>query len=339
LTNVSLLIALAMLAIPSLLPAGETLELGGRVIIPPEAVLRGKRITLTAIHVGTAFHARTRADSDGRFRFKEVPIGTYSLSIVIPGAGEIRNTVDVTPAFADREGRVERNFIFDEDTLANDASPLNQGMVSVRQLSIPRKARREYSKARDDLRRQRVDDAWQRLLKAVEIAPQFLEAYNYLGVLAYQKRDYGLAEHYFRRALALDPEAYEPLVNLGGALLAVGRPDEALDVNRKAHLLRPGDALANAQLGLSHYLLGNDEEALAYLVRTQEIDPAHFTNPQIPLANIYLRNSDNESAIRELEDFLEFHPDSPEVESVQAMLKRVQFGPQESENTATAVLD
>ena len=340
LVTVTLLLTAAVLFPPiaTRCAAAERLEFRGQVVIPPKAVLRGKRIALTLHHVGTPFNARARADSQGRFRFKKIPPGTYSLSILIPGAGEMRSTVDVTPAFADAEGRVEKQFTFDADELAQEALPVPYGMVSVRELSIPRKARNEYSAARNDLRRQKVESARRHLEKAVEIAPQFLEALNYLGILAYQRRDFTTAEDYFRKALEQDTEAYEPLVNLGGALLSMGRNQEALDINTRAQAAQPKDALANAQLGLSHYLLGNDEQALNYLLLTKQIDPAHFTYPQLPLANIYLRNSEKESAIEELEDFLDHHPDSPEAESVRDMMSRIRQE-RESETATRALRD
>jgi len=324
-TRLVIAAALLLPAVPARAasPAAGTLELRGQVVLPPRAVLRGRRITLTLLRVGTAFNLQTRADAGGRFRFKKIPAGTYSLSIYIPGAGEMRSTLDVTPAFADADGRVEKRFAYDEDALAHQTLPVQRGMVSVRELSIPRRARNEYAAARRDLRRQNLAGAKRRLLQAVEIAPQFIEALNYLGILAYQERDYPAAEGFFRQALEHDPEAYEPLVNLGGALLSLGRAEEAVEVNTRAQAAQPKDALANAQLGLSYYLKGNDTEALNYLLLTEQLDPAHFTSPQIPLANIYLRNSDEQSAVEELEDFLVRHPDSPEADSVRAMIRRI----------------
>ena len=55
-----------------------------------------------------------------------------------------------------------------------------------------------------------------------------------------------------------------------------------------------------------------------------ELDPAHFSNPQLPLARIYLRRSEQEAALRELEDFLEHHPDSPTAPQVRAMIEEIQ---------------
>jgi Flp pilus assembly protein TadD len=299
------------------------LELRGRVVIPQKLVQRGRRIAISVVQVGTSFSERTWADFKGRFRFRKLPAGTYSMLILIPGTGEIQTTVDVTSSFADSRGRVERDFQFDEKTLAEQARPAQQGLVSVRELSIPRKARREYDSARKDLQRQRLESARRRLQKALEIAPQFMEALNTLGVMAFQQRDYATAERYFRQALEIDDEAFEPLVNLGGTLLALGQSEEAILVNGRAHAMRPGDALASAQLGLSYYMAGNDQEALNYLLLTEQIDPAHFSNPQLTLARIYLQHSEEEAALEELQDFLERRPDSPEASQARRMIERV----------------
>jgi len=293
-------------------------------VIPPRAVLRTKRITLSLHRVGTPFNARVSADFKGRFRFRKIPPGTYNLAIYIPGAGEIQSTVELTSSFADRKGRIEKTLAFDESALVHQARPLPLGQVSVRQLSIPWRAQREYEQAQNDLRREKVAGATKHLLKAVEIAPQFSEAINSLGILAFQRQDFSNAEDYFRKALALDPDAFEPLVNLGGTLLALGRAEEAVEVNSRAQQARPSDALAAAQLGLSYFLAGNDEEAMNYLLLTEQLDPAHYTNPQLPLAKIYLRHSNETAALEELGDFLDRHPDSPEADSVRALMRTIQ---------------
>jgi tetratricopeptide (TPR) repeat protein len=301
-----------------------TLELHGRVLVPAQARRPGRRITLSLVQVGTPFSAQTRTDSKGRFRFRKLQPGTYSLGILIPGTGEILQTVEVSPSFADARGRVEKQFLFNQETLQQQARLNPQGLVSVRELSIPRKARSEYRKARDSLRKRDLEDAVRRLEKAVELAPQFMEALNNLGMIYFQQREYAKAESYFRKALDLEPEAFEPLVNLGGTLLALGRVEEAIEVCGRAQSARPKDALANAQLGLGYFLAGDDESALNYLLLTQELDPAHFTNPQIPLARIYLRHSEEEAALEELEDFLRIRPDSPEADSVRATVQRIE---------------
>ncbi|OFW43159.1 MAG: hypothetical protein A3J28_07000 [Acidobacteria bacterium RIFCSPLOWO2_12_FULL_60_22] len=302
----------------------DRLDFRGRVTLPPKILSPRTRLTLALVGVTTPFSGRTWADSSGRFRFRHLQPGSYSLSIYIPGTGEILQTVEITPSFADPKGRVEKKFVFDEQTLQAQVRAVHRGVISVRELATPAKARKEYRKAQARLRARDVEGAIEHLKRAVELAPQFIEALNNLGTIYFQRQEFSRAEGYFRKALEIEPEAFAPLVNLGGVLLAIGLAEEAFEINRKAQDARPQDALANAQLGLSYYLLGDYEEAASYLEQTKEIDPAHFTNPQISLARIYLRRAQEKEALRELEEFLEQHPDSPQAQDVKAMIEKLQ---------------
>ena len=148
-----------------------------------------------------------------------------------------------------------------------------------RQLTIPEKARHDYEEAQKALNRHAVDAAVKTLEHAVELAPQFANAWNELGTIAYQTRQFDRSEQCFRQALLSDPQAFEPLVNLGGVLVTLRRTDEALEYNIRAVLTRPNDALANSQLGQAYFQGGNDELALKYLEHARQIDAAHFSSP------------------------------------------------------------
>src|SRR5215467_10503790 len=116
-------------------PTDKPLEFRGQVVIPPHAVLRNRRITLTLLRVGTPLRLQSFADSRGRFDFHKVPSGTYNLTIRVPGFGEMQSTtVEITSSFADPKGRVEKTYSYDEATLGHEAQPPTRGLVSVRQL-------------------------------------------------------------------------------------------------------------------------------------------------------------------------------------------------------------
>ena len=302
---------------------GVELEFRGEVTLPPRTMSRRARLFLNLSGVAFPYRARTWADYRGRFRFKDIPAGSYTLSIYIPGVGELLQTVDITESFADPNGRVVKKFSFDQETLQEQTRVVNSGVVSVRELSISRKAWGEFRKAQDRLRDRKVDEAIQLLQRAMELAPQFMEAMNNLGTIYFQKGEMETAESYFRQALAIEPEAFEPMVNLGGVLLATGSAHEAVEFNQRAQELRPLDALANAQLGLCYFRLGDFGQALEYLHRTKELDPGHFSNPQLTIARIHLRRSQRAAALRELEDFLEQHPDSGESEAVRNTIEEI----------------
>jgi len=266
------------------------------------------------------YNATATSDKRGRFRFKKLDPGQYAVVITMEGQGTIRRTVEVGPSMADSKGRVKVVIPFEPSAESLEAS----GTVSVGQLTIPGKAWKEYSRAQKALNKRDVTGAIARLHKAVEIAPHFVGAWNNLGVIAYQTGRYVDAEKYFRQALEHEPGAYMPMVNLGGALLSQNRFKEALPYNKEALKMRPQEALPNSQLGLNYSFLGQDELGLKHLIIAREIDPNHFSHPQITLARIYTRRGENENAARELRDFLSRHPDSDDAESVRKWLSLVQ---------------
>jgi tetratricopeptide (TPR) repeat protein len=195
--------------------------------------------------------------------------------------------------------------------------------VSVHELSIPKAARREYEEAEKALERRDLAGAVAHLNKAVDVAPLFSAAWNHLGTIAYQTQRYEEAETYFRQGINADPDAYEPLVNLGGVLINLQKWDQALEYNRRAVAERPRDALANSQLGITYFYLRKLDEAEKYLDIAKRIDPAHFSHPQMVLAEIYLRRNQPAAAADELEDLLKRHPDLPDAERIKAEIARL----------------
>ena len=63
-------------------PAQQSVDLasiGGRVVDPSGAVVRGAEVT--ARHAATNVTAKTDTDADGRFRFPYLRIGTYVVTV------------------------------------------------------------------------------------------------------------------------------------------------------------------------------------------------------------------------------------------------------------------
>ena len=195
--------------------------------------------------------------------------------------------------------------------------------VSARELSIPPEARREYEEAQKDLARRDADAAAAHLERAVEIAPQFSVAWNNVGTIAYQTGRYEQAERYFRKSLEEDPSAYEPLVNLGGVLINLHKLEEARQFNQYAVLSRPHDALANSQMGMTYFGLGKMELAEKYLKTACEIDPGHFSHPQLLLAEIYLRRNERAAAANVLDDYVRRHPDDRDAAKIRAAVQKL----------------
>lgn len=281
-------------------------------VIPHDAAA----VTLQA--VASPFATSTLTGADGAFRFRNIEAGAYTVSAYVPQRGETRITIHVGPSVADKRGRITISVNTQGAALSRDSA----AVVSARTLKIPGKARREYAEAERRLGRRDVEGAIAALERAVAVEPRFAAAWNHLGTIAYQTQRFPEAVRYFRKGVEADPAAYEPVVNLGGVLLNVMQPAEALRYNAAAVLRRPNDALAQSQLGMTYLLLGKLDPAEEHLLAARKLDPRHFSNPQLHLAELYERRKEFGRAADQLEDFLEQHPDWPYREKVREEIAR-----------------
>jgi Tfp pilus assembly protein PilF len=304
--------ALALSTFGSAANTERKFEVAGHVMPETQA-------SVTLFGAIAPFTAAMLTDSHGAFRFTRLEPGQYTVAAFAPGYGEKRLTIDVGPSSTNRDGRFELTLRLDEGT---DRTTLG-GKISVAQLAVPERARKYYLDAQKRLEKHDADGAIARLKKAVDRAPRFAEAWNNLGTIAYQTQKYKDAEQYFRTALAADPAAFEPLVNLGGVLLTLTRFDEAYPYNLHAVLSRPRDALANSQLGMNYFELGKLDLAEKYLLEACRLDPGHFSHPQLLLSEIYLRRHDYARTAAQLEDFLRYHPDWPSAAKVRDAIAKL----------------
>lgn len=316
---------LPLLAGSTIFAAAPRYEISGRLVMPDGARRPTRARTLGSASLSgaaTPFSAFTWIDLSGHFKFKKLQPGAYMLVVSMRTRGEARRTVEVGPGTADRHHRVVLTLRLDDSDFVR-APDLRRFTVSVKEASIPSAAWRDFERAQKDLSRQDIQSAVKHLENAVKRAPQFAAAWNNLGTIAYQSQNYARAEECFRQALEQDPQSYEALVNLGGVLVTLHKLDEALDRNAQAVALRDNDALAQSQLGMTYYLLGKLDLAKKHLERAREIDPAHFSHPQLILAEIDVREGDPRAAAAVLDDFLAHHPDWPQADSVRQTIARL----------------
>ncbi len=148
----------------------------------------------------TPFSSEQRVNPNGSFKFRKLPAGTYTLVI----SGTIgQTTIEVGPSLADKKGRVHVTVAFRPEEVPGAAE--RRHTVKVQDLAIPDEAKREYLKAFDALGKRDHETAEAHLRRAIELAPQYSEAWNTLGTVYYQTQRYSEAERNFREALKYHP--------------------------------------------------------------------------------------------------------------------------------------
>ena len=99
----------------------------------------------------------------------------------------------------------------------------------------------------------------------LSLEPNHVDAWHFLGVLAYQLRGYEVAVDCIGRALALNPHSAEACRNLGLAYLAQGKLDEAAACYQRAIELKPDYYEAHYNLALAMRRKGLRDQEIAHL--------------------------------------------------------------------------
>ncbi len=126
----------------------------------------------------------------------------------------------------------------------------------------------------------RLDDAVANCERALLIKPDYAEAHNSLGNAQRDLEQLDAAMVSYRRALAIKPDCTEAHNNLGNIHSAVQRLDDAMTSYRRALAIKPDYTEAHNNLGNAQRCLGHLDHAVASYKRALEIDPdyakAHY---------------------------------------------------------------
>jgi tetratricopeptide (TPR) repeat protein len=109
--------------------------------------------------------------------------------------------------------------------------------------------------------------------QALKLAPRHFQALHHVGIGAFQMGDPGLAEHFIRSALAINPDVAEAHSNLGNALKEQQLFEDALQSYEAALALQADDADTYYNRGVVLQALQRREEALDSYERALALNP------------------------------------------------------------------
>jgi tetratricopeptide (TPR) repeat protein len=156
----------------------------------------------------------------------------------------------------------------------------------------------------DESRYAAAVDGFQHVLA---LDPAYVKAYDNLGLALEALDRYDEAIKSYQEALRLDRERPArspwPAMNLGILLTRLDRFDEAEPLLRESVRVDARFASARYQLGLLLEKTGRAAEAIAELTEAAALD-AHYAEPHYALARLHRRAGETARADKELERFL-----------------------------------
>ena len=132
--------------------------------------------------------------------------------------------------------------------------------------------------------------------KAIEIIPNYSNAHNNLGIIFKENGDTQKAINYYEKAIEIDPNYSNAYYNLGNTFKELGENQKAKDCYKKAIEIDPNYVDAHNDLGVVFFKLGESQKAKECYEKVIEIKP-NYAEPYNNLANIYVELGKNHEAI------------------------------------------
>ena len=127
----------------------------------------------------------------------------------------------------------------------------------------------DYAEAYNNIGRvyvkiKKINRAISNFRKAIELKPDYCEAYNNLGVVLGENKQYDKAENILRQVLQINPEFEEAYVNLGVMLTNAMKYEEAKKVLVQALKINPKNANTYFNLGIIYSSKNLPKTAIRY---------------------------------------------------------------------------
>ena len=204
---------------------------------------------------------------------------------------------------------------------------------------IPEEAVEEYEKALEESEDGNSERSIEHLSRAIELAPDYSEAHNSLGVEYLNAARYDEARAEFEKARELNPPWVVPIVNIGTLYLQQGeareiegRTEEAQDMYRQAVetleaavTVDPISPMAYHFLGVALYETAEYPRAETMLNRAIQLN-GNVDEAYLALINVFNRQGRYQEMLDAVTTYLERNPDGPQtqlLENVREQLARI----------------
>ena len=269
---------------------------------------------------GTVF-----ADSNGRYRFRNLRAGSYYLRVEPTGLPyeEYSKQIDLY-SFTLRASTFEEPTL-EDIVLKRKRSSSNSigtpGVVFVQ--VVPPAAREEFDHAASNIKDKNTTLGIAALKRAIEIFPEYFDALELLGTQYVKLAQFESAVPILARALMVNNKSASTLYALGVAQLKLGQLNESVESLRSAIALNPVNPNSYLMLGVAYGESGSLDQSETALKKAYEQGGADASDAHLYLAGIYNKRERFGEAWRELELYLKETRGLKDTSQIKEMIRRL----------------
>ena len=275
----------------------------------------------------------TQSFANGIFRFNDVPLGTYWISVEDPRFNLYENQLLLRePRDTGKELTVRLVRLGEGGNPPPDLDVELYSIDAETMKTTPAQAMEHFNKGVSALRnpaRNNPPDV--HFKRAIAAAPQFYEAHLHLGLQQLKQNKTADAIQTFERATQLKPAAARPLTELGELYSQGKQFEKVVESLTKLDELEKMSARDHFNLGSALYQLGEFDEAEEHLLSAIEKSNKSVAAYFLQLHNVYIKMPEPLDALKILEEYLKLFPDDPNhaamTERVKQMRQRLRIPP------------
>ncbi len=250
----------------------------------------------------------------GTAEFTNLPPASYTLEIIAAGYQRVTENVQIVNSAERQQLSI---------SLTPESSPSAASSPPGSPILAPN-AEKEVTKALEDLRANKSDDARKHLEKASHMAPSHPDVSYLWGMYYAQIKDFAKAKAYWEKAAQISPRHVFSLAAL--AQLALQNSDYPAATG---YLLRASEAAPSAwryheRIAEIYFNQRQYEEAQKQAQRALELGKERAAGAQFVLAQTLLHSNDSHAAMKALTAFLKSQPSGPRAVEAQKLLDTLQ---------------
>lgn len=286
------------------------LSVSGTVLTADGHPVRDARVEVHDLLNGSEITSAYTLPS-GSFTITNLPNGHYELRVT-SGLQEARERLDLD--------RVNQQVTLRVSQAGETGGPAT---ISVVEMKVPSKAKKEYEKAEEAFGKRRLDEARSHCDKALEAAPTYSRALSLSALLNLTNNKLEDAAKQAEQAVKSDYGYAMGYVVLGAIYNAMQRYDDAIRTLDRGIPLAPSSWQANFELSKALLGKGDYQRALASADRAIPVAPPDYAPLHLVRAHALLALKAYQDAMVELEKCIGGDPNSTSTAEARKTLDQV----------------